>query len=350
MKKIVLTGGGTGGHIIPHLSLLPKLEKEFDEIIYIGSEKGLEKEIISKHKNIKFENICVVKLERGAFFKNFALPFKLLKSIRQAKKILKKHKPDVIFSKGGYVSVPVCIAGSSLKIPVISHESDLSLGLANKIIYKFCNKFLTSFEKTAENLKKGVYTGSPIRESIFKGNSEKGYALTNVDKTRPTLLVMGGSTGAKKLNEELFLGLEKLLKTYNVIHIVGKGKGDASIKHKNYCQLEYCHNIEDIFAITDLVLSRAGSNAIYEFLALKKPMLLVPLPKDASRGDQIENAKYFESLGYSETLFQEQITSELLIEKINALYKNKDIYIKNMQKATNSNGTENIFNEIMKLV
>ncbi len=348
MSKIILTGGGTGGHILPHLSLKPHLEKNFSEIVYIGTKNGLEHDIISKEKDILFESITAFKLDRSKILKNLLLPIKVISSINQAKKILKQHKPDVIFSKGGFVSMPVCIAGKLLKIPVISHESDLTMGLANKIIYYFCDKFCTTFESTAKGLKKAVYTGSPIRASILKGNKEKGYILTGVDKSRPTLLVMGGSTGALKINEVLYSALPEILKTFNVIHIVGSGKGDKTKQYKNYCQIEYCYNIEDVFAVSDIIVSRAGSNAIYEFLALSKPMLLIPLPKDASRGDQIDNAKYFENLGYSKTLFQENLNSEKLINEINHLYKNKELYVTKMKTAQNTlNGAENIYKVIL---
>lgn len=351
MSKIILTGGGTGGHILPHLSLKPYLKNTFNEIIYLGTKEGLEYEIIGREKDITFEAISAFKLDRSKILGNILLPFKVLGSISKAKKILKEHKPNVIFSKGGFVSVPVAIAGKMLKIPVVSHESDLTMGLANKIIYKFCDTFCTTFPATTSNLKKAVYTGSPIRSNILNGNKEKGYLETKVDKLRPTLLVMGGSTGALSLNEALYSALPTLLNQFNVIHIVGKGKGDTSKRYTNYCQIEYCYNIEDILSISDIVISRAGSNAIYELLALKKPMILVPLPKDASRGDQIDNAKYFETLGYSKTLFQEDITTEKLIEEINDLYKNKDNYISKMKSATNiTNGAENIYKEILKVV
>ncbi len=350
MSKIILTGGGTGGHILPHLSLKPHLKNSFEEIVYIGTQEGLEYEIIGREKDIEFEKISEFKLDRSKIFSNFLLPFKVIGSVIEAKKVLKKHKPDVIFSKGGFVSVPVCIAGKLLKIPVVSHESDLTMGLANKIIYKFCNTFCTTFPITAKGLKKAVYTGSPIRPSVLNGNKNKGYIETGVDKLRPTLLVMGGSTGALSLNEALYAALPTLLKQFNVVHIVGKGKGDKTKRYNNYCQIEYCYNIEDIFAISDIVISRAGSNAIYELLALTKPMILVPLPKDASRGDQIDNANYFENLGYSKTLLQENITTEKLIEEINLLYSNKDKYILNMKSATNvTNGAENIYKEILKV-
>ena len=350
MKTIILTGGGTGGHVIPHLSLLPFIRKDFDKIVYIGTN-SIEKEIMSKQKDVIFETISAVKLKRDSIFKNLSIPFKLISSISQARKILKKYKPSVIFSKGGYVSVPVCIAGKLLKIPIVSHESDLTIGLANKLIYSCCDTFCTSFEKTAKSLSKGIYTGSPIRKELLNGNKDNGYNITKVSKTKSTILVMGGSTGALKLNKALYETLPKLLKTYNVIHIVGKDKGDSSKVFKNYCQIEFCHNIEDIFAISDIIISRAGSNAIFEFLALKKAMILIPLPKQASRGDQIDNAKYFEEKGYSKTILQENLNPNLLLETIEDLQKNKQIFLNNMKNNTiHLNGAENIYHEILNLL
>lgn len=350
MKTIILTGGGTGGHVIPHIALLPLIKKDFNKIVYIGTN-GIEKEIISKQQDIVFETITATKLKRDCLLKNLTIPFKMMSSIIQAKKILKKYKPDIIFSKGGFVSIPVCIAGKLLKIPIVSHESDLTIGLANKIIYKTCNTFCTSFKKTSQNLNKAVYTGTPIRKEILNGNKEKAYSLTNVDKLRPTILVMGGSTGALKLNEKLYESLPKLLKEFNVIHIVGKNKGDKTKIYPNYCQLEYCHNIQDIFAISDFVISRAGSNAIFEFLALKKPMILIPLPKTASRGDQIYNANYFEQKGFSKTILQENLTSELLLKEISYLKENKEKYIKNMSNSSIIvNGTNNVYHEILNAI
>lgn len=349
MKTIVLTGGGTGGHIIPHLSLIPLIKKDFKNIVYIGTKNGLEFDIMSKKQGINFKSISAVKLQRDKKLENLLLPFKLVSSICQAKKILKEIKPSIILSKGGFVSVPVCIAGKLLKIPVVSHESDLSIGLANKIIYKTCSSFCTSFEDTSKNLKKAVFTGSPIRPELFLGNKQIAYNKTKVSQNKPTILIIGGSTGALTLNNKIYEALPELLKTYNVIHIVGKNKGDKSKTFKDYCQLEYCQNIQDILAITDIVISRAGSNAIFEFLALKKPMILIPLPKNASRGDQIENALYFENKGFSKTILQENLTKEFLLKAIKEIEKNKNFYISNMSKnLENLNGAKNIYSQILK--
>lgn len=346
MKKIILTGGGTGGHVIPHLSLLDYLRQEY-KIFYIGTN-GIEKQIMSKQQDIKFYEIQAVKLDRSKFFKNFALPFKLIKAVKQCKKILKEIKPDVIFSKGGFVSVPVVIASHKLKIPIVSHESDLTMGLANKIIYHYCNCMCTSFKKTCLKKPKCVFTGSPIRKELFFGNKDKGYKLTNLNNDKPTILFMGGSTGALKLNKIIYTALPTLTKKYNIIHIVGKNKGDKTIYYPNYCQLEYVDNIQDIFAISDYIVSRAGSNAIYEFASLQKPMLLIPLPKDASRGDQIENAKLFEQLGYAHQIQQQDLNTITLLEQIEKLVKDKDKLVSTLKKENFVGASQKIFENIKK--
>lgn len=351
MKTILLTGGGTGGHVIPHLSLLPHLKKHFNKIYYIGTKQGIEKEIISKEKNITYFEISAPKLERDKKLSILSLPFKLLKSVCAAKKILKKAKPDIIFSKGGFVSVPVCIAAKLLKIPVISHESDLTLGLANKIIYKVCTKFLTTFESTSKGLKKAVWTGAPIRQQLFKGSREQARRFLDLNPTKQTVLIMGGSTGAMNLNKIVYNTLPQLTQKYNVVHLVGKNKGDNSQVYKNYTQIEYCSNIEDIFAVTDLIVSRAGSNAIYEFLALKKPMILVPLSNAASRGDQVDNANYFKQKNFASVVMEENLTPKSLLEHINTLNAQKEKYLlqMNLENSHILSGTQNILKEILKL-
>lgn len=348
MKTIILTGGGTGGHVIPHLSIIPKLKKEGYKIFYIGSENGIEKQIISKEKDIEYFSIPTVKFIRKLTLKNLLIPFKLINSISKTKVLLKKLKPDIIFSKGGFVSVPVVIAGKKLGVPIISHESDLTMGLANKIIYNYCDKMCTTFEKTAKEKNKCIHTGSPIRKTLFNGSKEKGSALTKLKLDKPTLLFIGGSTGARDLNNIIYKALPTLTKTYNVIHIVGKNKANKNITYKNYCQLEFILNIEDIFAISDFIISRAGSNAIYEFWALKKPMLLIPLPKTQSRGDQIENAKYFKNLEIANTIQQENLNEKTLIKEIDNLVKNKEELINNMNKHSFKDGNKEIINIIKK--
>ncbi len=345
MKTIVLTGGGTGGHVIPHLALLPYLQEY--KIEYIGTN-GIERDIITKH-NIPFNTITAVKLDRSKKLKNLLIPFKLLSSIKQCKKLLKTIKPDVVFSKGGFVSIPVVIAAKKLKIPIVSHESDLTFGLANKIIYRYCNCMCTTFEQTAKGKSKCVFTGPPIRKELFCGDIAGGKRLTNFDNNLPVIMVVGGSTGASALNEIVYNALPELTKNYNIIHIVGKGKLKQQ-SCKNYCQIEYCDKIQDLLAITDYVVSRAGSNAIFEFAALKKPMLLIPLPKAASRGDQIQNANLFAKNNYARVLYQENASTQTLLKEIEQLEKYKDLLITNLSKANFGNATEKILDNIKKFI
>ena len=343
MKKIVLTGGGTAGHIYPALSLVPYLKNEY-EIHYIGGN-GMEKEIVGKQKGIVFHQIPTVKLERKITPKNLLIPFKLFSSIKKARKILKEINPDIIFSKGGFVALPVVIAAKKNKTPVLSHESDLSMGLANKIILRYCDKMATAFEKTAEGKDKCVYTGQPIRQELLAGNKRNLPFYAQLDKVLPTLLVVGGSSGAGFLNKIVKENINYLTKKFNVIHITGKGKTDT-LAIKNYFQVEYAYAMGDFLDATDFVISRAGSGAINEFLALKKTMLLIPLSKECSRGDQIENAKLFCSLGYCLTIEEENYTPEKLIENIEKLIKNDKIFKQNMQKSAKNNANE----EILKLL
>lgn len=329
MKKIVFTGGGTAGHIMPNLAIINEI-KNNAKIYYIGSN-GLEKEIIKNNK-IEFFEIISTKLKRSLSFSNFFIPFKLIKAINQSKKILKKINPDVIFSKGGYVSLPVVFAGKSLNIPIICHESDITMGLANKLCKNKCKYICTSFEKTAKGLKNGIYTGSPLRKELFKGNKETAKKLFKNYKNLPTILIVGGSLGSKIINENIYKILPKL-KEYNIIHIVGKNNLTKT-KFDNYIQLEFTNNIEDLFSLADLVISRAGSNSINEILALNKPNILIPLSKKASRGDQILNANYFKEKGYSKVILEENLNELTLLNSIKEVLKNKEKYIKNMQKSS----------------
>lgn len=327
MKKIVFTGGGTAGHVIPNIALINDLKNKA-EIYYIGS-CGIEKELIKKEK-IPFYEITSTKLKRSLSFSNVLIPFKIIKSIKESKKILKKIKPDIIFSKGGYVALPVVFAAKKLNIPVICHESDLTMGLANKICKNKCKFICTSFEKTAKNIKNGIFTGSPLRKEIFNGNKENAKKLFKNFKPAPTILIFGGSLGSKAINNVIFNSLDEL-KNYNIIHIVGKNNL-KKFKYDSYVQLEFTDKIYDFFSLADIIISRAGSNSINEILALKKPNILIPLSKKASRGDQILNAKYFEEKGYSKVILEEDLTVENLIFNINNVLKNKQKYIKNMEK------------------
>lgn len=346
-KRIVLCGGGTAGHVMPNIALLPELNKHFSEIHYIGSSNGIEKNIIAKYP-ITYHDITTVKLVRSLTPKNLLIPFKLIKGINEAKQILKQINPSIVFSKGGFVSVPVTIAAKKLGIPVVAHESDLTLGLANKIILKQCKVMCCSFKETAESLNgKGVYTLSPVRQDLFLGNASGAKKQCGFYNNLPTLLVIGGSLGATKINEVMFEAANDICKNYNIIHIVGSGNFNKNIKQKNYYQIEFTENIKDFFALCDIVVSRAGSNAIYEFLALKKPMLLIPLPKGNSRGDQVENANNFLNNGFAHVLYQENLTKQTLISSVDNLYNKRFDIIKNQQRYS-GNGVKNIVNEILK--
>lgn len=329
MKKIVFTGGGTAGHVMPNIAIIEEIKNKA-KIYYIGS-KAVEKQIVEK-QNIPFFEISSTKLKRNFSLSNFLIPFKLLKAISQSKKILKKINPDVVFSKGGYVALPVVIAAKKLKIKVISHESDITMGLANKLCKNKSDLICTSFESTAKNLKNGLFTGSPIRKQIFCGNKTKAKALFKNYLPKPTILIVGGSLGSKTINQIVHKSLNSL-KNFNIIHIVGKGNINDNIKMDNYVQIEFSKNIEDLYAFSDVVISRAGSNAINEILALNKPNILIPLSKKASRGDQILNANYFKQKGYSKVIFEEDLSPITLVENIKDVLKNKQKYINAMKNS-----------------
>lgn len=341
MKHIVLTGGGTAGHCIPNLALIPQLKNHFDKISYIGSDNGIEKDIISNFPNITYYGIKTVKFNRKISFSTFSIPFKLLSSIKQARNLLEEIKPDVIFSKGGYVSLPVVFAGSKIKIPCVTHESDLSLGLANKLISKKCKYVFTSFEDTAKNTKNGIWTGSPIREELFYNDYAKSLNYFNFNGNRPILLVTGGSLGSDAINNIIHSTREKLLEKFDIIHLCGKGKS-SHFKHENYRELEYLPHMEKALNISDIVVSRGGSNALFELIALKKPTLVIPLPKGNSRGDQILNAEYFKDKGLVKVIRQEHLTEHSFIYTLNELFLQKDKYVSKLEKYPVKRGNEKI--------
>lgn len=343
MKKIVFTGGGTAGHIMPNLAIIEEIKNKA-KVYYIGSN-GMEKELV-KNYDIPFYEIPSTKLRRSLSFSNLLIPFKLIKAIKKAKQILKEIRPDVIFSKGGYVALPVVFAAKRLKIRVILHESDMTLGLANKLCKNKCETVCTSFEKTAENLKNGLFTGSPLRSQIFKGNKENAKKLFKNYKNKPTILVVGGSLGSKIINENVRKSLDKL-KDYNIIHLCGKNNL-SNIKKDNYVELEFANNIEDLYALSNIVISRAGSNVINEILALNKPNILIPLSKKASRGDQILNANYFKEKGYSKVILEEDLSPNSLVNSINQLNNEKEKYIQSMQKSSTKLANKKIIELLLK--
>lgn len=351
--KIIMTGGGTAGHVTPNLALIPKLKEEDFEIKYIGSNDGIEKEIITNN-NIPFFGISCGKLRRYFDMKNFTDPFKIIKGIAQALVILSKEKPDVIFSKGGFVAVPVVIAASIKNIPVVAHESDITPGLANKLSAPFCNKLCVTFRESLNFVKgnKGILTGSPIRKEILEGDKNRGRKICNFTDQKEILFIMGGSLGSKIINDEIRKNLDMLLKEFNIIHICGKGNIDENYKNKEgYKQFEYVsEELPDLMKAADYIISRAGANSIFEFLALKKPTLLIPLSKKASRGDQILNSKSFEKEGYSLMLEEEKITNGILYNKILELKDKKEELISNMAKSRAKNGVEAIVEVILNSI
>ena len=345
MKKIALTGGGTAGHITPNLALIPELKKRGFDIIYIGSSNGMEKEIVER-RNIPFFGITADKLRRYIDFKNFLMPANVVKGIGEAIKILKDNKVNVIFSKGGFVSVPVVIAAARLRIPVISHEADFTPGLANKIATPLSKKVCCNFEETLKMLgKKGVFTGCPIRKELLSGNKKRGLEFLNFKNDKPILFVTGGSLGSKYINDLIRNNIDEILKEFNVVHSCGKGKLDNKINRDGYRQFELLTSeLPDVFAATDLVVSRAGANVIFELLALKKPNLLIPLSTKASRGDQILNANSFMRKKYSVVLLEEDQDThpELFFKKLNELKNRKDEIIANMKNSTEINAINHI--------
>lgn len=348
MKKIVFTGGGTGGHIMPNLSIIENLQDKY-KIYYFGTN-GMEKDILKNYPKVTFVEIPAVKFIRSLNLRNLAIPFRLIKSISECKKKLKEISPNIIFSKGGFVSVPVCLAGQRLKIPTITHESDITMGLANKIIAKKANLVCCSFEQTAKKFRdNAIYSGSPIRPQIYLGQKEKVIKKHNLDTQKPIILVTGGSSGAQAINNIIWNNWGLLTQKYTLIHLVGKDKTNNNFKNtKNYIQIEFTSHIEDYFATADLVISRAGSNTIFELLALKKPMLLIPLSKKSSRGDQILNAKDFKSKGYCEYILEEDLSKELLISTIDKMLVNQKIYISKITNAPTPDGTQKIIAQIEK--
>jgi UDP-N-acetylglucosamine--N-acetylmuramyl-(pentapeptide) pyrophosphoryl-undecaprenol N-acetylglucosamine transferase len=348
MKKIILTGGGSAGHVTPNLALISKLKAQDWDIQYIGSKNGIEKELIEK-TDIPYHPISSGKLRRYFDLKNFRDPFKVAAGIGQAAKIIRKEKPDVVFSKGGFVSVPVVVGAWLNNVPVYIHESDYTPGLANKLALRFATKIFVTFDETLSFLPKhmAVHSGSPIREDILSGDRDKGLKFLNFSYQKPIITIMGGSLGSKKLNEIIRKSLPNLLQRYQIVHLCGKGNIDENVNQEGYRQFEYINEeLPHILAATNLVVSRAGSNAIFEFLSLRKPMLLIPLSKQASRGDQIINANSFQSKGFADVLEEEELTTTTLVNAVNELYANRVNYIDKMHEYA----PKNAINEIVKFL
>lgn len=348
--KIILTGGGTAGHVNPNLALVPTLKENDFEIVYIGSFEGIEKRLVEA-QGIEYHGIATGKFRRYFDPKNFSDPFRVIKGYFQAKKIIKKEKPDVLFSKGGFVSVPVVRAAASLKVPCIIHESDMTPGLANKLCIPKAKIVCCNFPETFELIppQKARLTGSPIRQELLTGDKEKGREFCGFKDDKPVIMVIGGSQGSAAVNGAIRDSLNELLKDFNIVHLTGKDKMDnLLLTIDGYKQFEYVTDeLKDVFALADIVVSRAGANAICELLALNKPNILIPLPSASSRGDQILNAASYEEQGYSMVLSEEDMTSRLLIEKIHTLYDERNKFIENMSRSNQKDGIASIMSLIM---
>lgn len=350
MKRIVLTGGGTAGHVTPNLALVPKLLENGWDIHYIGTEKGIERGLIEKEKSITYHIVKSGKLRRYMDFQNFTDPFRVVHGVGQSINLIHKLKPKLIFSKGGFVSVPVVLGGWTNRVPVIIHESDITPGLANKISYPFASKVCTTFPETAEDFKgdKGIYTGTPLRMDLLEGDEKKGIDMCGFGSTKPVLMIMGGSQGAVAINKLIRDLLPKLVNRFNVVHLCGKGNLDSQLDGtEGYRQFEYINKgLPHIMALAKIIVSRAGANSIYEFLALKKPNVLIPLPLSASRGDQILNAQSFQKQGFSKALDQEGLTEYNLLTAILDVYANREKYIAKMSENDHTQGV----NKIIKII
>ncbi len=352
MKKIVLTGGGTAGHVTPNIALFPLLKDLEYNVSYIGSYDGMEKKLLHDFP-IPYYGISTGKFRRYFDIKNFTDPFRVIKGYFEAKKLLKEIKPDLLFSKGGFVTVPVVRAAAALKIPCIIHESDMTPGLANRICIPVAKKVCCNFPETLQFIpgNKAVLTGTPIRQELFLGDKEEGFRFCGLKEDKPVILIMGGSLGAASVNQIVRSALPELLSDFYIVHLCGKGKKDISLVNTNgYLQYEYITDeLKDLLAIADLVISRAGANAICELLALQKPNLLIPLTSKSSRGDQLLNARSFESQGYSIVLEEDSLSIERFVSEIHQLYRNRNHFIEVMKNSTQTDSASIILSLIQDL-
>lgn len=349
MKKIVLTGGGTAGHVTPNIALLPALREAGYEVYYMGSYDGIEKRLIGDF-DVPYIGISTGKFRRYLDIKNLTDPFRVVKGYGEARNRLREIEPDVVFSKGGFVSVPVVRAAASLRIPCIIHESDMTPGLANKLCIPVAAKICCNFPETMEKMPAGkaVLTGSPIRSELTKGNKPAGLDMCGFTANRPVIMVIGGSQGAANVNKAVRDALPKLLEDFQIVHLCGKGKIDnIYLSTPGYKQFEYVKaELKDLFAMADVVISRAGANAICELLALKKPNILIPLPSASSRGDQLLNAASFESQGFSIVINEDDLTTNLLVDKVRELFSGRRDYAETMSKSDQMDSIP----RIMKLI
>ncbi|TAL61776.1 MAG: undecaprenyldiphospho-muramoylpentapeptide beta-N-acetylglucosaminyltransferase [Legionella sp.] len=332
-QRIIFTGGGTAGHVTPNIALINQFKQEGWDVAYIGSDDGIEKGMITP-LGIPFYTVSSGKLRRYFSFKNFLDPFKIFIGILQSIKLFYQLKPTVVFSKGGFVAFPVVVGAWVNRVPIVAHESDMSPGLANRLSFPFVNKICLTFAGGKKHFKqqdKIEVTGTPIRQQLFTGNAQKGLQYCGFTQDKPCVLVIGGSLGAGSINRSIREALPELTQQFQVIHICGKDKIDASLSGvPGYCQLEYVNEeLADLFAASSVVISRAGANSLYEILALGKPHILIPLSAKVSRGDQIQNARYFENAGISIVIQDDDLSKDRLLSALKELMSKKnDIEVK----------------------
>ncbi|RAP28420.1 UDP-N-acetylglucosamine--N-acetylmuramyl-(pentapeptide) pyrophosphoryl-undecaprenol N-acetylglucosamine transferase [Brevibacillus laterosporus] len=352
MKKIIFTGGGSAGHVTANLVLIPTCTEENYEIHYIGSENGIEKRLVTEYEQVHYHGVSTGKLRRYFDWKNVTDVYKVIKGILQAYLLIRKVKPDVVFSLGGFVSVPVVLGAKMNGVATIIHEPDVHMGLANRISYPFATKVCTTFLETKKNdpSKKITHVGAIIKDTLKSGYREQGISFCNFTNEKPVLLVMGGSQGAEKINQVVRAVLSDLLINFQVIHLCGPGKIDASFQQEGYQQFEYVtHVLPDLLAAADLVVSRAGSNSIHEILALQKPMLLIPHTSGGTRNGQIRNAENFRNAGYAEILLQENMTNQTFLERVYHLHQNREKYIEQMKTDDSGKAVEKVMELIRGL-
>lgn len=353
MKSIVLTGGGTSGHVTPNIALLPGLKENGWQISYAGSKNGIEKQLI-ENEGISYYSISTGKLRRYFDLKNFTDAFRVVDGFRQAFLLLGRLKPGVVFSKGGFVSCPVVWAAWCKRIPVVIHESDMTPGLTNKLSMPFARKVCYTFPESERFIprEKAVFTGIPIRESLLGGDKAQGKKLCAFKNAKPVVLVIGGSQGSEAINKAVRAALHTLLESFQICHICGKGNVKPEFSGINgYCQFEYVNNeLAHLFASADIIVSRAGATSLFEILALQKPALLIPLSRAASRGDQILNAGSFEKQGFSKVLPEEKLDAAALLQCISQLHSNRAAYIQAMKNSKIGKGTQKILSLLEEIV
>jgi UDP-N-acetylglucosamine--N-acetylmuramyl-(pentapeptide) pyrophosphoryl-undecaprenol N-acetylglucosamine transferase len=354
--KILFTGGGSAGHVTPNVALIEQSLKEGRECLYVGSRAGIETEII-KPLNIPYHAISSGKLRRYFDWQNFVDPFLIIYGIIQSLFICLRHKPDVVFSKGGFVAVPVVFAAWLVRIPVICHESDITPGLANKICFPFARFICVNFEQTTQYLSKKYLlvgkvkvTGTPVRASLLEGESLRGRQSLSIDSDKPLLLVFGGSLGAKVINEQVRRVLNNLTETFALVHVTGAGNVDQSLDSvPGYLQVEFMANeFGDVLAAADVVVARAGANSIYELLLTRKPHILIPLTAAASRGDQLVNARIFSEAGYSRVIDEAALNDELFLMEIEDVYMNREKISRKLEEFVIQDSTQVIVDLIKK--